>query len=230
MDWRFKTRTHPNSRKYRRHFWEAIAVLDHPQSALIPDRAYLLGTVHLNLANAYNSVLDAQCTAIVRDAARRAISLVSDLEWEDADAAEVGLRARHIFCKTMVPDLSEEMANGGSRLDPVHQATDMVDEGLDLTRSWEKKGVVRFRGIADDLFSFGARVYERFQPQFLKEFVVENLDPDRSSADYVMSAAMRRTAEQALARANRPVERSLSRGFTIRWPRSRDSRTVSEEI
>ena len=28
-----------------------------------------------------------------------------------------------------------------------------------------------------DLFRFGARVYARYQPQFLNEFVLDNLDP-----------------------------------------------------
>ena len=35
----------------------------------------------------------------------------------------------------------------------------LADDGLVLARRWEQKGVARFRGIAYDLFRFGARVY-----------------------------------------------------------------------
>ena len=82
----------------------------------------------------------------------------------------------------------------------VHEATDIADEGLDLVRQWEKKGVARFRAIAYDLFRFGTVVYATYQPQFLNEFVREHLDPSRSSAEYVGSAEMRAAVQEALER------------------------------
>jgi hypothetical protein len=84
-------------------------------------------------------------------------------------------------------------------MEDVHEATDVADEALELARHWERQGVSRFRPIAYDLFRFGARLYAVYQPQFLDEFVADNLDPARSSADYVESAEMQAAAHEAFA-------------------------------
>ena len=60
-----------------------------------------------------------------------------------------------------------------------------------------------FGAIAFDLFRFGARVYARYQPQFLHEFVLDNMNPDQSSLDYAHCAEMRAAAQEALALARR---------------------------
>ena len=73
----------------------------------------------------------------------------------------------------------------------VHDATDLADEALSLVRHWEQRGITHFRHLASDLFRFGVRVYLRYQPHFLNEFVRENMDPRRSSRDYVESSQMR---------------------------------------
>ena len=59
----------------------------------------------------------------------------------------------------------------------VHEATDAVDDGFALVRSWEQRGGPWFRGLAFDFFRFGARVYAHYQPQFLEEFIEDNLEP-----------------------------------------------------
>ena len=41
-----------------------------------------------------------------------------------------------------------------------------------------------FRGMAVDLFRFGLKIYLVYQPQFLQEFLDENLDPAASSDGY----------------------------------------------
>ena len=105
--------------------------------------------------------------------------------------------ARHVLCHTMARHLSA--TSDGTVTEDVHETTDIVDEGLGLARRWEQAGVVRFRAIAHDLFRFGARVYALYQPHFLDEFVRDNLDPDRSSADYVDSQEMQAAAEDARA-------------------------------
>lgn len=157
-------------------FSEAIAILDHAESALIPDRQYLLGTVCSNLANLCASRSDAKSVAIARGSARRAIALVLDREVSHADAAEVGLKARHALCRTVALILSQAIVKGATDLDAVHEATDAAEDGLDLARRWKQKGVHRFRDIACDLFHFGSLVYAEFQPHFLDEFVGDNLD------------------------------------------------------
>ena len=113
------------------------------------------------------------------------------------DAAEVGLRARHVLCQALSTRLSRSTADKAIP-DDVHSATDIVDDGLFLVRRWEQKGEPRFRDVAYDLFRFGARVYGRYQPQFLNEFVYDNIDPGQSSPGYVASAEMRSAALEAL--------------------------------
>jgi tetratricopeptide (TPR) repeat protein len=165
---------HSNLAGARAAFLEAIAVLNDDCSVLIPDRQYLLGAIWLNVANACASVSDVESTAIAQNAARRALALVADLEAREPSAAEVGLKARHVLCQTLVPVLSHAIMNGEVMPDDVHDATDAADEGLGLVRQWERAGIVRFRDIANDLFAFGTRVYARFQPHFLDEFVRDN--------------------------------------------------------
>ena len=54
-----------------------------------------------------------------------------------------------------------------------------------------------FRPLAFDLFRFGARVYARYQPQFLDEFIDDNINPEASSPGYVESPEMVMAAHEA---------------------------------
>ena len=177
-------------------FRSALAVLDLDEAAAVPDREYLQAAIWLNLANA--QLFDSSDAGViaVRRAAHNALSLVSALEAEDADAAEVGMKARLVMCHVLASRLSAP-EGGRARAEDVHDATDAVDEGLGLARRWEQQGVDRFRGLASDLFRFGARVYAAYQPQFLEEFVTEMLDPAESSSAFVESPEMRAAAEEA---------------------------------
>jgi len=181
-------------------FTHALAILDDEQASGITDRPYLLAVVLTNLASARVLENTVEAAALARDAARRAIGLVEGTETDDAAAAEVGLKARHVLCHTIAVRLSAPATSDDPMPDDVHEATDMADDGLDLVRRWESKGVTRFRAIAYDLFRFGTLVYATYQPQFLNEFVREHLDPNRSSAEYVASAEMRAAVEEALER------------------------------
>jgi hypothetical protein len=178
-------------------FADAIAVLEHEHAAAIPDRDHLLAVVWVNLAIAQAALGTDEACPLARDAAARAVSMVKDVEERDEHAAEIGLMARHVLCHTMARHLSA--TSDGTVNEDVHETTDIVDEGLGLARRWEQAGVVRFRAIAHDLFRFGARVYALYQPHFLDEFVRDNLDPARSSADYVDSQEMQAAAEEARA-------------------------------
>jgi hypothetical protein len=107
------------------------------------------------------------------------------------------MKARHLLCKAIAPGLSQ-IAHAHAKVpDAVHEATDGAESGLVLARQWEKNGVNRFRHIARDLFLFGMRVYAKYQPQFLAEFVSENMDPAQSSLNYVESEEMRFAAREA---------------------------------
>jgi tetratricopeptide (TPR) repeat protein len=177
---------------------QALAVLVDETAAAIPDRAFLLAAVWLNLANASALAGTSQAAPLAKQAALRAMGLVAELEADDADAAEVGLKARHVLCQIVSRRLAQTAPGTEPTYEDVDEATDAVDDALTLARGWEKRGLTRFRGIAYDLFRFGARVYAAYQPQFVNEFVLENTDPEQSSADYVESAEMQSAAAEAL--------------------------------
>ena len=177
-------------------FDEALSVLQHPSAAAISDRQYLLAVVWMNLA----IVLAVQGTGgsepRAMSAAMQAIELVADVEADNPAAAEVGLKARHALCRTVAGRLAALEAGHQEMPDDVHAATDAVDDGLALIRRWEQKGVARFRMVAADLFRFGSRVYLMYQPQFLQEFLDENLDPAASSAAYAQDQDIRAAAQE----------------------------------
>ena len=81
----------------------------------------------------------------------------------------------------------------------VHYATDAADDGLALARRWEQKGGGPLSKDCPRLVSvrFGMRVYARYRPQFLAEFISENMDPADFSASYVESEEMRSAAREA---------------------------------
>ena len=176
-------------------FADGLAVLDHEHSAGIDDRDYLRGVIWLNLANLRASDDSPEAHADARDAAARALASVAGREASEPAAAEAGLRARHVLCRLCAQRLSQTA--GEEMPEDVHEATDAVDDGLALVRSWEQRGGAWFRGLAFDLFRFGARVYARYQPQFLEEFIEDNLDPAQSSASYVESSEMVMAAHEA---------------------------------
>jgi len=158
-------------------FSKAIQILEHESAARINDRLYLLAAVWMNLANARLAGAGSRSEQPAAEAARRAISLVTGLEDTDLPAAEVGMKARHVLCRTIALRLSQITNSDRAVSRDVHEATDAADEALALARHWETNGVDRFRRIARDFFLFGIRVYGKYQPQFLSEFVSENMDP-----------------------------------------------------
>jgi len=178
-------------------FTEAIEILEHEHAARITDRLYLLAAVWTNLANAELAEATTQSEKRAEKAARRAITLVANLENNDVHIAEVGMKARHVLCQVISRRLLQSTDTDARFPSDIHDATDAADDGLALARRWEKMGVDRFRKIAHDLFRFAMRVYARYQPQFLSEFVSENMDPAQSSPSYVESEEMRSAAREA---------------------------------
>jgi tetratricopeptide (TPR) repeat protein len=148
---------------------EAIGLLEHERASTIEDRNHLLGAAWVNLANAYRATRRADASPMAGESAERAIEIAAQREQADPRDAEIGLKARHILCQVLAEQLSQESVAA----DVVHASTDTVEAALDLVRAWEAQGVTAFRPLAADLFQFGALVYQRFQPQFLGEFLEE---------------------------------------------------------
>jgi hypothetical protein len=175
-------------------FTRALEVLERDECSAISDRLYLLATVLVNLANAQVSVGTRSADALAREAARRAISLVADGEENDAASADVGLKARHALCRALARSLEAPVEADAMTPEDVHEATDAVDDGLSLARRWELRGVESFRELADDLFRFGALVYERYQPQFLSEFIAEHTSHQSSVISRQSSVVSRQSS------------------------------------
>ena len=148
---------------------KGIGVLERSESATIEDRHYLLAAAWLNVATARAAAPDGDSQLAARHAAHRAVDLAAALEDSHAQFADVGLRARHVICRTLIDRLS-----GAAPLHDVHEATDAVDDGLRVARAWAQRGHSEFAALADDLFRFGERVYAAYQPQHLQEFINEH--------------------------------------------------------
>ena len=175
-------------------FGYAITTLEHVSAEDLPDRNYLLATIWTNVANVQVADGSDEALAHARRSATLAVSLVNGTEAIDTDHAEAGIKARHSLCRALLQSRRFETAG---TVEPVpadvHQTTDMVDEALSLARSWDERGVTRFRALAAELFRFGAFLYARYQPQFLDEFIAENVAPAKPS-DFALSPEMKSAA------------------------------------
>jgi hypothetical protein len=176
---------------------DAIAVLDRAETMDSTERNYLLAVVWMNLANLQASEETIASDLAAREAAQRTLALVKTHEHEDAATAEAGLKARHVLCRIAARRLSAQVENE-TVMANVHEATDLADEGLELVREWERRGVDRFRELAADLLRFGGRVYARYQPHFLHEFLGEQLDSRQSADAYVKSREVQDAAREIL--------------------------------
>lgn len=149
--------------------------------------------------------------------ARRVVGDLAERERRDPLAAELGLKARHRVCER----LCEWLDDREGRVDDwIAEASDRVEEGLELARAWESAGVLELREVAYDLFRVGLRVYRTCQPQFLAEFVVETLDPGEGGVGWderfrdaglaalrgAMADGRARGAEHGARRAERELE------------------------
>jgi hypothetical protein len=150
-------------------------------------------------------------------AVREALQCCRDSERGDAVAAEIGFKARHILCQALAHQLARSGLAAARRDALLAEASDIVDDGMALARAWELRGVVQFRPAAVDLFRFGCRVYQAYQPHFLSEFLLENLDPARSDGAFAHDLAMHASARDALWRSFGEIQRE---GFkAINTPR-----------
>jgi hypothetical protein len=179
-------------------FDQAIELLSgHSEHRLV------LACAWMNRGNALLRVEPARVSE-ARDSARTACGLVAETERLDLTAAETGLKSRHIICQAMAELLSANLP-AGDPMDLVSASTDAVEEGLGLVRHWEARGETRFRPLLKGLFRFGVAVYRAHQPQFLTEFVLENLDPAQPQAAFSDNSEMHAAAAEALAATARDL-------------------------
>ncbi len=189
-------------------FDHSIALLDGHRLLERPEGKHLLACAWLNRAGLLLGTSPDKI-AEARAAALEAKSRIAGLEDQQPGMADVGLKARHALCRAAAARLAEARPEDDVK-ELVGEATDAVDEGLAIVRLWEERGLAAFKPIEAELFRFGTQIYQKHQPQFLAEFVLENLDPERSPAAARASVPMFQAGAEAIARTLQGLQ---ARGF-----------------
>jgi hypothetical protein len=160
-----------------RSFEQAIGALGpahHPGDAR---RDVILAMAWVNLGNAQLRCAGTEMAESACQAMENALRLLADFEAREIAAAEAALKARHILCQAIVELLAAPNQEASRELDLVCRMTDTLEDGLRLARNWEAQGVAQFRPLATQLFCTGALVYEKQQPQFLSDYLLDHVDP-----------------------------------------------------
>lgn len=159
----------------RDSFAQALAVLESAPD--VSKREQVMGAALMNQASVLLRINPAEAL-IARDTARKALSYVLPTERENLSSAEIGIKARHVWCRALA-ELAARQAEGDRSTEDLMESTDVVEDGIEVIRHWQARGVHQFAHIGRDLFRFGARFYRVFQPHFFEEFLRENQDLDR---------------------------------------------------
>jgi hypothetical protein len=112
--------------------------------------------------------------AEARACALATLRLTAPAEETDAVAAETGLKGRQVLCLALAgllataPETAPEWSS---------EATDAVEAGLALARAWQARGETRFHSLQLELFRFGLVAYQKYQPGFLAEYLLDQVQP-----------------------------------------------------
>ena len=157
-------------------FAEAIAVLEHERGAGVSDRDFLRAVVWLKLANLRGADPATHAQVEAREAAARALAQCR----RDGAEGRAGRDGRARPARHMADCVRSSRAHALSQAEDGAGMPDEVQARLPtlLTTAsrwcadWEYSVAWNssFRAVAFVLFRFGARVYARYQPQFLDEF------------------------------------------------------------
>ncbi len=143
--------------------------------------------------------------------ARLVFPLVSAHASSHLAFAEMDLRARRAF----VTAIGQLLVRSDAPQSLITEASDAIDDGLALARTWEAQGNSQLRPLALRLFTLGTHFYRIHQPQFLAEFLEENISGD---ACFARDEAFHRTALSSLQAALETL--AQPRHFTIGDPTS----------
>lgn len=187
-----------------RSFEECVSLLQPTPAFQIPEHRQLLAAAWTNRGNV---LLDfAKPDALeARRAAHQALETLAQRETQEPTLAEIALKARHILCRA-IAHLLADSESPMTAADLIQEATDAVEGGLALTRNPDSFVHPELSGLQDDLFRFGARIYQKYQPHFLTEFLLEHLEPKRDP-DSVVSAQTHRAILETLWRATAELQR-----------------------
>jgi len=144
-----------------------------------PDFPALGAAIRLNLAGVLLR-LDPPRPREALHAAREIIALAGPAAAEQAAQAEVLVKARQLVCQAVSILLDEPGLLDRERHELLDEATDQVEAGLDLVRTWRDRRHAELESAGDSLFRFGAFAYKNHQHRFLDEFIREHfLDSGR---------------------------------------------------
>lgn len=163
---------------------EALASLAQARQALLegvrPDRPADL-TLQVTLMTNHAALLlelPSPKALEAMQASQAVLDLSRKDEKNDLLAAEIGLKARHTFCHAVALLLETPPLITKDVDEWILQATDYVDEAMQLVAAWESKGMPRhFHRLRLELFEYGCRLYLAYQPHFMAEFLLDVLDP-----------------------------------------------------
>jgi tetratricopeptide (TPR) repeat protein len=177
---------------------EAIALLSKLPLAEHPAYRANLAGAWLNRAQVL--LADTQPDFVAaRTALTTALDLAQPAERVDPLAAEISLKLRHALCAALTRQLAARPAGLQAQL--VAETGDTIDAAMELIRHWEQGRTRSFRPLAGVLYRFGAQFYLAHQPQFLAEFLLENLDPACAPGAMPGAAELHAVAAEAIARA-----------------------------
>jgi tetratricopeptide (TPR) repeat protein len=186
-----------------RGFAAAIAVLEASPAEAIADRRLLQAGAWTNLAGALVFEENGD-TAKIRDAVQKALGFAEGSEETDLVGAQTSFQARRLLCRLAV----RLLAKGDSLpQEMIEEATDAADGAAALARQWESRGEGRFREAAREIFCFGCRIYQACQPQFLAEYVLECLDPEKSTGAFMLDQNLYQSATAAIWAAADQIQR-----------------------
>lgn len=184
---------------------QAIAILrDLPLDAAPAYRVNLAGA-WLNLADTLTLFADPAACNEALAAARHALALTASGETTDAPLGELALMARRAALIALGRLLASAEPDTTAAL--VTETGELVDSGVALARRWHPPAASVPTSLAVRLFRFGAEFYRRHQPQFLAEFLLENLDAPRGApAAWASSTDLHAIARDALERAQTDLQ------------------------
>ncbi len=169
-------------------FAEAAAVLrELPADDYAWPRRNLVGT----LVNRANLLLDLGQFDPAAGIARDALVLAVPHERTEAVDADLALKAR----RALADALGQLLVAPGADQDVLaREASDLVDDALDLVRLWTARLEFSFEPLALRFFHYGTQLYRLHQPHFLAEFIQENVRLDdaefRAAALTAVDAAL----------------------------------------
>lgn len=193
---------------------QALLSLDHAQRVLEagvtterPMNNSMLATLLVNRAALLLEIAPPRMLESMQ-AVEEVLSLCRPTEHHLLQAAEMGLKARHIFCRAVAMLLETPPVDTTRADDWIHQATDKVDEAMRLTAAWEKPGMPgQFHALRHELFRFGCSLLLAYQPHFMAEFLLDVLDPGQGSPLLAQDKALYQAGLEALTLAAEELRR-----------------------